>query len=175
MRSPAATSWTWRPPPMFGSAPNWRSTPLWRSACSTRSHPRRQSPQRRSRHRNGRHLRLPDPRRLRCRSPAPVRSTARLISRRDPAGLGPRVAIGDRALDELAGDATGPRWQFLLLRRRQASRSWVMSPVPNMSPPTRSPRPQRVRRGSVSATGPGRPGAMPGREVVAPRRGSRAG
>ena len=41
--------------------------------------------------RNGRHLSLPGLQRLRCRSPAPVPSTARLISRREPAGLDPRV------------------------------------------------------------------------------------
>ncbi len=34
-------------------------------------------------------------------------STARLISRRDPAVRGPRVAIGDRALDDLAGEIAG--------------------------------------------------------------------
>jgi hypothetical protein len=82
---------------MFVSALTSRSAPLWRSACSTRSRPRRRSPERRSRHRSGRHLCLRGLRRRRCRSPAPVPSTARLISRRDPAGLGPRVAIGDRA------------------------------------------------------------------------------
>jgi hypothetical protein len=31
-------------------------------------------------------------------------STARLISRPDPAGLGLRVTVGDPALDELAGE-----------------------------------------------------------------------
>jgi hypothetical protein len=81
-----------------------RSTPLWRSACSTRSRPPWQSPGCRSRRRNGRHPRLPGLQRLRCRSPAPVPSTARLISRPDAAVLGLRVAVGDPALDELAGE-----------------------------------------------------------------------
>jgi hypothetical protein len=121
MRSPATTSWTWRPLPMFVSALTSRSTPLWRSVCSTRSRPRRQSPERRSRHRNGRHLCLPGLRRLRCRSPAPAPSTVPLISRRDPAGLGPRVATGDRALDELAGETAGPLRQFLLLGWRRVA------------------------------------------------------
>ena len=108
MRSPATTSWTWRPRPMFASALTSRSTPLWRSACSTRSRPRCQSPERRSRRRNGRHPCLPGLRRLRWRSPALAPSPARLISGRDPAVLGLRVAVGDRALDELTGEPAGP-------------------------------------------------------------------
>jgi hypothetical protein len=58
----------------------------------------------RSRRRNGRHPRLPGLQRLRCRSPAPAPSTARLISRPDAAVLGLRVAVGDPPLDELAGE-----------------------------------------------------------------------
>jgi hypothetical protein len=50
-----------------------------------------------------------------------VPSTARLIRHRDPAGLGPRAAIGDRALDELADEPTGPVQQFLLLGRRRVA------------------------------------------------------
>jgi hypothetical protein len=106
--SPATTSWTWRPPPMFASALTSRLTPLRRSACSTRSRPPCQSPGRRSRRRNGRHPRLPGLPRLRCRSPAPVPSTARLISRPDAAVLGLRVAAGGPALDELAGETAVP-------------------------------------------------------------------
>src|SRR4051812_8080570 len=113
MRSPATTSWTWRPPPTCASALTLRSTPLWPSACSTRSRPRYPLPERRSRRRNGRHPCLPGPRRLRCRSPAPVPSTARLISRRDAAVLGPPVAIGDRALEEQADETAGPFPQFV--------------------------------------------------------------
>src|SRR4051812_19919161 len=116
MRSPATTSWTWRPRPMFASALTSRSTPLWRSACSTRSRPPCRSPEPRSRRRNGRHRSLPVLQRLRCRSPAPAPSTDRLISRPDPAVLGLRVAVGDPALDEPAGETEVPAFrQFALL------------------------------------------------------------
>jgi len=108
MRSPATTSWTWRPRPMFASALTSRSTPLWRSACSTRSRPPCRSPRPRSRRRNGRHPSLPVLRRLQCRSPALVPSTDRLISRPDPAVPGLRVAVGDPALDELASETAVP-------------------------------------------------------------------
>jgi hypothetical protein len=96
-----------------------RSTSLWRSACSTKSRPPCQSPGCRSRRRNGRHPRLPGLQRLRCRSPAPVPSTARLISRPDAAVLGLRVAVGDPAPDEPADE--------LLSHRSRASdrcRAW---------------------------------------------------
>lgn len=43
-----------------------------------------------------------------CRSPALVPSTDRLISRPDPAVLGLRVAVGDPAPDELAGETAVP-------------------------------------------------------------------
>jgi hypothetical protein len=39
-------------------------------------------------------------------------STPRLISRRDPAVLGPYVAVGDRALGEPGGENAGPFQQF---------------------------------------------------------------
>lgn len=109
---------------MFGSALTSRSTLLWRSVCSTRSRPHCQSPQRRLRHRNGRHLSLPGRRRLRCHSPARVPSTAQLISRRDPAGPGRRVEIGDRALDKTAGETPGPLRQFLMLGGRESLPAW---------------------------------------------------
>jgi hypothetical protein len=108
MRSPATTSWTWRRRPMFASALTSRSTPLWRSVCSTRSRPPCRSPGPRSRRRNGRHRSLPAPRRLRFRSPVPVPSTDRLISRPDPAVPGLRVAVGDPAHDEPAGETAVP-------------------------------------------------------------------
>ena len=120
MRSPATTSWTWRPPPMFGSALTSRLTPFWRRSCLTASRPRCQSPERRSQRRSGRHRCPPGLRRLRCRSPAPVPSMARLISRLDPAVLGRRVAAGDPALDDLAGESTG-----------------LTPPIPNAAAPAR--------------------------------------
>src|SRR3954447_4875721 len=96
---------------MFASALTSRSTPLWRSVCSTRSRPPCRSPGPRSRRRNGRHRSLPVLQRLRCRSPAPVPSTDRLISRPDPAVLGLRVAVGDPALDEPAGETAVPAFR----------------------------------------------------------------
>jgi len=107
MRSPATISWTWRRPPTFVSVLTSRLTPIWRSACLTASRPRCQSRERRSQRRSGRHRRPPGLRRLQCRSPVLVPSMARLISRLDTAILGPRVAAGDPALDDLAGESAG--------------------------------------------------------------------
>ena len=144
MRSPATTSWTWRPRPMFASAQTSRSTPPWRSACSTRSRPPCRSPGPRSRRRNGRHRSLPVLQRLRCRSPAPVPSTDRLISRPDPAVLGPRVAVGDPALDELAGETAVPAFSNRQTARR--SRRLRREPRTQLSPPSSAElRPLRLR------------------------------
>ena len=105
IRSRATMSWTWRPPPMFVSVLTWRSTGIWHSAaCLTASRLRCPSQERRSQRRSGRHRRPPGLRRLRCRSPVPVPSMARLISRLDPTVLGLRIAAGDPALDDLAGE-----------------------------------------------------------------------
>jgi hypothetical protein len=127
MRSRATTLWTWRPRPMFASALTSRSTPLWRSACLTRSRRPCRSPGPRSRRRNGRHRSLPVLQRLRCRSPAPVPSTDRLISRPDPAVLGLRVAVGDPALDEPAGETA-----VLAFRQFAARGSCRQKPGPSL-------------------------------------------
>jgi hypothetical protein len=103
---------------MFASALTSRSTPLWRSACSTKSRPPCRSPGPRSRRRNGRHRSLPVLQHLRCHSPAPAPSTARLISRPDPAPavLGLHVAVGDPALDEPASETAFPAVRQFALR-----------------------------------------------------------
>jgi hypothetical protein len=137
MRSPATTSWTWRPRPMFASAQTSRSTPPWRSACSTRSRPPCRSLGSRSRRRNGRHRSLPVLQRLRCRFLAPVPLTDRLICRPDPAVLGPRVAVGDLGLDELAGEKGVPAFSDRQTARRSRSRSLRRELRTQLSPPYR--------------------------------------
>ncbi len=157
MRSPATTSWTWRPPPMLASALTSRSMPLWRSACSTRSRPPCRSPGPRSRRRDGRHRSLPVLQRLRCRSPAPVPSTDRLITRPDPAVLGLRVAVGDPALDELAGETAVPAFQ----------QPPDCSPQPSTT--TRAANPNSGRRHRldfVLLSGSVRPGRLDAREAA---------
>jgi hypothetical protein len=62
-----------------------------------------------------------------------VPSTDRLISRPDPAVLGLRVAVGDPALDEPAGETTVPAF------RRFALLGWLDDGVDDARPRARAP------------------------------------